>query len=139
MSTGHGRMEHDEKWSPQALAILSNYERDLYAEFVHHHEYRCFNRKTTVGILKLKSGFEVVGNAGCEDPEKFEEQVGHLYAVKDALRKLSEFAAFHRAEKERWAKPASSISIDVKEEIKEAVKQGIIAASYTLNDPLRRY
>jgi hypothetical protein len=42
-----------------------------------------------------------VGTSGCEDPSKFNQLLGRTYALKDALQKLGEFAAFHRAEMKR--------------------------------------
>lgn len=84
-------------------AWLSPFELETYNAYVESHEYEAYRRKTTVCILILKSGFEVVGVAGCEDPLKFDDNLGHQYALKDALRKLGEFAAFHRAEVKRLA------------------------------------
>lgn len=83
---------------------LTVYEQKLADEWVHTSTFKSHNRKTTVCIIKLKSGFEIVGTSGCEDPEKFDEELGNLYAIKDALKKLGEFAAFHRAEKALWQK-----------------------------------
>lgn len=77
---------------------LSEYELKLYDEWVAKHEYETYRSKTTVCIIVLHSGFEIVGTAGCEDPSKFVEHLGHRYALKDALRKLGEFTAFYRAQ-----------------------------------------
>jgi hypothetical protein len=93
---------------------LDAFERGLYDEWVDHHTWECWNNKTTVAILKLKNGFEVVGTAGCENPDNFIEHLGHKYAVKDALRKLGEFAAFHRAEKAHQENIAKPLTLSVK-------------------------
>jgi len=83
---------------------MSEFERLLYSEWTMDElkkplEFKHYNRKTTTCILKLANGFEIVGTSGCEDPTKFSEELGKLYALKDALRKLGEFAAFYRAQK----------------------------------------
>jgi hypothetical protein len=80
---------------------LNPFELELYNTYVETHEYESFRSKTTVCVLLLKNRFEIVGTSGCEDPSKFEDNLGHEYALKDALRKLGEFAAFHRAEMNR--------------------------------------
>lgn len=133
METGHGRFEYkDAKWtSPKAKEILTDYERGLYDEYVHHHEYRCFNKKTTVVIMTLHSAFEVTGTSGCENPENFSEELGHLYAVKDGLRKLSEFAAFYRAEKKRWATPEQVVKLqpELISAIKKVVDESVLEAA----------
>lgn len=77
---------------------FSTFEEQLYADWVSATNHHCFNDKTTTIILKLHNGFEIVGSAGCEHPENFSEEVGYIYALKDALRKLGEFTAFYRAQ-----------------------------------------
>jgi hypothetical protein len=104
---------------------LDAFERGLYDEWVDRHTWECWNNKTTVAILKLKNGFEVVGTAGCEYPDNFIEHLGHKYAVKDALRKLGEFAAFHRAEKrirEMLSKPLT-VSVKLTPEQVDAIRE----------------
>lgn len=83
---------------------LTAFEEKLYSEWVDVDHHRTYNNKTTVCIIKLRNGFEITGTSGCEDPAKFDAKLGYIYALKDALKKLGEFAAFHRAEKARWAK-----------------------------------
>lgn len=77
---------------------MSEYEKDLFHKYVKQHEYECYRNKTTVVVMVLKSGFEIVGTAGCADPNNFDENLGHMYALKDALRKLGEMDTFHKAQ-----------------------------------------
>jgi hypothetical protein len=82
---------------------LSEHELGLYNEWVDRHVYDTYNNKTCVVVLTLRNSFEIVGTAGCEDHNRFEEALGHKYALQDALRKLDEFAAFYRTEQKKRA------------------------------------
>jgi hypothetical protein len=94
---------------------FTEFEQALYKEWTGGTaSYQSYNRKTTVCILKLRNGFEVVGTSGCEDPEKFDMVIGRVYALKDALRKLGEFAAFHRAEKAHQEKISKPLALSIK-------------------------
>jgi hypothetical protein len=98
---------------------LDNFEATTYKQFVARHEYETYRSKTTVVLLILKSGFEIVGTAGCEDPSKFDEQLGHKFALKDAIRKLGEFAAFYRAQKAMETPVLASKSHFTPEQVEE--------------------
>jgi hypothetical protein len=109
----------------RTIGSLSNFNRKLYDEWVDRHTWECWNRKTTVVVIKLKNGFEIVGNAGCENPDNFSEDLGHQYALEDALRKLGEFAAFYRAQKAFEAATLKPIVTNIKltpEQIEELRK-----------------
>jgi Phage protein (N4 Gp49/phage Sf6 gene 66) family len=90
------------------------FEKDLYIEWTRDAQhttlhFEAFNNKTTVCVLKLANGFEIVGTSGCEDPHKFDALLGRVYAMKDALRELNEFTAFYRAQKAFEVKNAKPI------------------------------
>lgn len=50
--------------------------------------------KTTVVILKLKNGFEVVGTSGCVDPKNYDHEIGKKYARERAIQKVWELEAY---------------------------------------------
>lgn len=77
---------------------LTEFEKDLYRTWVEVETHSHFNNKTTVLVIKLKNGFEIVGTSGCEDPTKFSGDLGRQYALKRALASLGEFTAFYRAQ-----------------------------------------
>ncbi len=43
------------------------------------------NGKTTICILTLQNGFEVVGTSGCVDPANFDQAIGEKIAYEKAL------------------------------------------------------
>lgn len=52
------------------------------------------NGKTTVCILTLKNGFEVVGTSGVVDKLRFDEELGKKYAHKNAMEKVWELEGY---------------------------------------------
>lgn len=44
--------------------------------------------KTTVVLLQLKNGFEVIGQSGCIDPANYVHEIGVKYATERAESKV---------------------------------------------------
>lgn len=44
--------------------------------------------KTTICVLTMKNGFEVVGESACVDPANFDYELGKKYAYENAFNKL---------------------------------------------------
>lgn len=55
------------------------------------------NKKLTICVLVLESGFMVTGESKCADPAKFDEELGARIAFQNAMEKLAEMEAYHRA------------------------------------------
>jgi hypothetical protein len=74
----------------------------------HLHEAWCFRagNKTTVCLVKLKNGFEVVGTSACIDEKKYSADLGQKYSLEDALRKCEQLIGFYnqqsRHEGKEW-------------------------------------
>lgn len=51
-------------------------------------EYVKMGKKTTVCLLTLRNGHEVVGVSACVDPKNFDEDKGKSLAYDDAFNKL---------------------------------------------------
>jgi hypothetical protein len=75
---------------------LSEYQQRLYNEWVNYCSVFRAGEKTTIAVLILKNGFEVVGTSACVDPKDFVFSLGYHYAVVDALKKLDELVGFQR-------------------------------------------
>lgn len=52
------------------------------------------NGKTTVCIIELNSGFQVVGTSGIVDKSNFDENIGNHFAYKNAFEKLWELEGY---------------------------------------------
>jgi len=83
---------------PDLRDKLTTPRLDLFDQWVSGFTYARMGEKTTVVLLKLKNGFEVVGTSACVDPTLFEAGTGFYWALVDALNKLNELAGFHRQE-----------------------------------------
>lgn len=51
-------------------------------------------QKTTVVVLTLKNGFEVIGSSACVDPNNYNEEIGKQYARKRAIDKVWELEGY---------------------------------------------
>lgn len=52
--------------------------------------------KTSICILVLKNGFEVIGTAGVLDRNRFDAAIGEKYSYENAFNKLWELEGYHR-------------------------------------------
>lgn len=52
------------------------------------------NGKSTVCILTLKNGFEVIGTSGVVDKSKFDEEIGNKFAREQAINKMWELEGY---------------------------------------------
>lgn len=51
-------------------------------------EYQKLGTEMTACVLTLVNGHEVVGLAGCVDPNNYDIEIGSKYAKEDAINKL---------------------------------------------------
>lgn len=54
------------------------------------------NGKTTICILTLDSGFEIVGTSSILDKSEFDIEIGKKYAKKEAVEKIIEYEAYKK-------------------------------------------
>jgi len=69
-------------------------EKFIETMIIDEHYFIFPNKAITICNLELYNGFTVVGFTACADPQNFNEQIGRLYARKDALRKVWPLAGF---------------------------------------------
>lgn len=50
--------------------------------------------KTTVCVITLPNGFEVVGTSACVDPKNYDHEVGTKYAKQRAIDKIWELEGY---------------------------------------------
>jgi len=60
--------------------------------------YTTIGRKTTLCLLTLKNGFEVVGTASCVDPSNYSEEAGKPYARKKAFDEAWKVLGYQKQE-----------------------------------------
>ncbi len=73
-------------------------KKDLIRHIVKH-EYRDMGKKTTICLLTLDNGFEVVGTSSCIDPKDYDQRTGAAIAYENAVEKLWELYGFLEHEK----------------------------------------
>ena len=62
-------------------------QEDIEATIVSE-EYTKMGKKTTVCLLTLRNGFEIIGTSGCVDPANFNEAIGRKFAKEQAVEKI---------------------------------------------------
>lgn len=63
------------------------------SRIVKEYDYK-LGEKTTVVLLKLDSGFEVVGISACVDPAMYNHEIGKQYARMRAIDKVYELEGY---------------------------------------------
>ena len=63
-------------------------------------EYVTVGRKTTLCVIVLISGFEVIGSSACVDPADYDVEVGKPIARQKAINKIWELEGY----RQQWTK-----------------------------------
>jgi hypothetical protein len=80
--------------TPTLYDNLSEYNQGLFDRWVKKADFAKVGVKTTVCLLTLENGFEIVGTSACVDPKMFDATLGKQYSLVDALDKLDELQGF---------------------------------------------
>lgn len=80
----------------ELLEVLTEYQKNLYAEWVQEADFFAVGKKTTVCLLTLSNGFEIIGTSACVDPKNFDATIGKEYALKSAIEELDKHVGFYR-------------------------------------------
>lgn len=75
---------------------LSEYEKGLFDEWVCKADFAKVGEKTTVCLLTLTNGFEIIGTSACVNPADFDANIGKEYALKEALKHMDGHVGFYR-------------------------------------------
>ena len=80
---------------------LHDFPVDVHTElssFVGEHLSDCYfvrvSDKKLVCVLRFKNGFDVIGTAGCIDPQDYDAKIGAKYALRDAVSKAGTVVGF---------------------------------------------
>lgn len=68
-------------------------EEDINALIQSEH-YEKMGKKTTVCVLTLTNGFEIVGTSACVNPDTYKHEIGSKYARERAVAKVWELAGY---------------------------------------------
>lgn len=59
--------------------------QDMVTEAIESEEYLTIGKKTTLCLITLKNGFEIVGTSACVDVAKYSLETGKPYAKSKAI------------------------------------------------------
>lgn len=74
---------------------LNKYEEALKEKWVKKVTYKKIGEKTTICVITLGNGFEIVGHSACVDKDMYNREIGEHYALVKALSNLSELNGFY--------------------------------------------
>ena len=57
-------------------------------------EFSKVGQKTTVCVLTLRNGFEVIGTSSCVDPASYNQEIGNKFAKQRAMDKVWELEGY---------------------------------------------
>lgn len=77
-------MENTEK-ETEYLCTVNTVTEEAVNDSIASEEYLTVGKKTTLCLITLKNGFEVVGTSACVDPAKYDIEVGKPFARKKAI------------------------------------------------------
>ncbi|UUV46394.1 hypothetical protein [Bacillus phage vB_BanS-Thrax3] len=82
---------------------LNDFQKGLL-KHISKESYQKVGEKTTIAVITIHNGFEIVGHSGCVDPANFNFEIGKHYALVDALTQLGKYLGFHVQEVKHQAK-----------------------------------
>jgi len=77
---------------------LSDFHQKLYDEYVRYVWYLRVGLKTTIAVIQLHNGFEIVGSSACLKLEEYDFEKGAKLALERALDELAKYLAFDQAQ-----------------------------------------
>lgn len=82
---------------------LNDFQKGLL-KHISKESYQKVGEKTTIAVITIHNGFEIVGHSGCADPANFDFEIGKHFALVDALTQLGKYFGFHVQEVKHQAK-----------------------------------
>lgn len=70
---------------------------DNISDLILEEEFFFVGKRTTVCLLTLKNGFEIVASSACLDPKNFNKETGKAISRELALQKLFEYVCVKMA------------------------------------------
>lgn len=95
--------KEDLKHMPDNLAT-SITEEKIESQIVKE-EFVRIGEKTTICLLTLRNGFEIVGTSACVDPKNFDEEKGRYWARKEAFEQIWKLEGYALAKELRGVTP----------------------------------
>ena len=86
-------------------------------------EFFVVGAKTTVCLLTLINGFEIIGTSACVDPRHFVRETGEIWALKDAMNQLEKYDGYMRQFEWRYSRNDNDKGMNFGQAL-EALKNG---------------
>lgn len=76
---------------------LSDFHQKLYDAHVRYVWYLRVGLKTTIAVIQLHNGFEIVGSSACLNPDEYNFEKGAKLALERALDELAKYLAYDQS------------------------------------------
>ena len=78
---------------------LTSSRREYLEQYIVKKEFIRIGQKTTICLLTIYNGFEIVGSSACLNKNKFNKELGELQAYENALQEFDKRFAFLEQDK----------------------------------------
>lgn len=65
-------------------------KEDQLKELIEKHQFLKVGKKTTICLLTLRNGFEILTSSSCVNPDDYDQEIGERISYRKALEKLSD-------------------------------------------------
>ena len=65
-------------------------KEDQLKELIEKYQFLKVGKKTTICLLTLRNGFEIVATSSCINPEDYDQEIGQRISYRKAIEKLSD-------------------------------------------------
>ena len=76
---------------------LSDFHQKLYDEYVRYVQYLRVGLKTTIAVIQLHNGFEIVGSSACLKLDEYDFEKGAKLALERVLDELAKYLAYDQS------------------------------------------
>jgi len=59
-------------------------------DLIEKHEFLKVGKKTTICLMTLKNGFEILTSSSCVNPDDYDREIGERISYRKAIEKLSD-------------------------------------------------
>lgn len=65
-------------------------KEDQLKELIEKYQFLKVGKKTTICLLTLRNGFEILTSSSCVNPDDYDREIGERISYRKAIEKLSD-------------------------------------------------
>lgn len=73
---------------------ISASRKEYLEQYITKKQFTIMGEKTTICLITVYNGHEIIGTSACVDPKDFNSDVGEAFAYERALEEMNKFFGF---------------------------------------------